>query len=246
MLGQQYFHRLQETLKQVLATQIGPLERAADLIAGSIARGGVLHLFGCGHSQMLCEEVFYRAGGLAAVNPILDAGLALSAGAVKSSMLERLEGYGKAALSQQDLRPGEVIIVISTSGRNPVPVEVALEARRRGLTVVALTSVAYSQASASRHSSGQRLMDVADIVIDTCGVPGDAVLEHPGVPVRFSPISTVIGAAILNALMAEVVERLVAMGVEPPVFLSGNLDGSDAHNLALVERYKHRVGRLAL
>jgi uncharacterized phosphosugar-binding protein len=157
-----------------------------------------------------------------------------------------MEGYGLVALSQQDLRAGEVMVVISTSGRNPVPVDVALEARRRGLKVVALTSVAYSRAAKSRHSSGKVLCDVADVVIDTCGVPGDAVLGLPGVAVKFSPVSTVIGAAVLNAVMARVVELLVERGVEPPIFLSGNLDGADARNMALVEKYRARAGRLSL
>lgn len=233
-------------LAEVAATQSEAVNRAAGLIAASVAAGGVVHLFGCGHSQMLAEEVFYRAGGLACVNPILDAGLALSGGAAKSSQLERMEGYGRVALSQQDLRAGEVMIVISTSGRNPVPVDVALEARQRGLKVVALTSIAYSRAAKSRHSSGKVLCDVADVVIDTCGVPGDAVLDLPGVAVKFSPVSTVIGAAVLNAIMARVVELLVEQGVEPPIFLSGNLDGADARNEALVEKYRARAGRLSL
>lgn len=241
-----YLQEVQRMLAEVAETQGEAVCRAADLLAASIAQGGVVHLFGCGHSQLLTEEVFYRAGGLACVNPILDAGLALSGGAAKSSLLERMEGYGLAALSQQDLRPGEVMVVISTSGRNPVPVDVAREARRRGLKVVALTSVAYSRASKSRHSSGQLLCDVADVVIDTCGVPGDAVLEQAGVPVKFSPVSTVLGAAVLNAVMARVVELLVEQGVEPPIFLSGNLDGADARNAALVERYRGRAGRLSL
>ncbi|MDF2630668.1 MAG: hypothetical protein K0R39_4499 [Symbiobacteriaceae bacterium] len=246
MLNETYFSEVQRLLTEVASTQGGPIQQAAERIAASIAAGGVVHLFGCGHSQMLTEEVFYRAGGLACVNPILDAGLALGGGAVKSSQFERMEGYGLAALSQQDLRAGEVMIVISTSGRNPVPVDVAQEARRRGLTVVALTSVAYSRSAKSRHSSGQVLCDVADVVIDTCGVPGDAVLELPGVAVKFSPVSTVIGAAVLNAVMARVVELLVERGVEPPIFLSGNLDGADARNMALVERYRARAGRLSL
>jgi uncharacterized phosphosugar-binding protein len=246
MLNDAYLREVQRMLAEVAATQGGPISQAADLIAASIADGGVVHLFGCGHSQMLTEEVFYRAGGLACVNPILDAGLALSGGAAKSSQLERMEGYGLVALCQQDLRAGEVMVVISTSGRNPVPVDVALEARRRGLKVVALTSVAYSRAAKSRHSSGQVLCDVADVVIDTCGVPGDAVLDLPGVAVKFSPVSTVIGAAVLNAVMARVVELLVERGVEPPIFLSGNLDGADARNIALVEKYRSRAGRLSL
>lgn len=246
MLGERYFEEVTDVLRKVARTQGVAVASAADLIAESIANGGVVHLFGSGHSAMLCQEVFYRAGGLAAVNAILDDGVALAGGAARSSQVERMEGYGQAVLSQQLLRPGEVMVVISTSGRNPVPVDVALEAKRRGLSVVALTSVAYSKAAPSRHSSGKVLMDVADVVIDILGVPGDAILSHPDVPVRFGPTSTVVGAAVLQAVMAEVVERLLRLGVEPPVFMSGNLDGTDAHNTALVERYRTRAGRLAL
>jgi len=246
MLGERYFAAVAEVLAAVAEGQSEAIGCAADLIATSIAQGGVVHLFGSGHSQMLCQEVFYRAGGLAAVNANLDDGLGLAGGAARASQVERMEGYGSVALSQQDLRSGEVMVVISTSGRNPVPVDAALEARRRGLFVVALTSVAYSQAAPSRHSSGMTLMDVADVVIDNLSLPGDAVLTHAEVPVKFGPTSTAVGAAILQALMAEVVERLVQRNVEPPVFLSGNLDGADAHNAALVERYRGRAGRLGL
>ncbi|MCL5046514.1 MAG: SIS domain-containing protein [Actinobacteria bacterium] len=241
MLATNYLSEIQKILTRVSTTQSGAIESAADLIADSLSRGGVVHLFGAGHSHMLCEEAFYRAGGLAAINPILDPGLMPHEGAVRSSLLERLEGYGQILIAQQDLRPGEVIVVISTSGRNAVPVEVALEAKKRGLTVVAITSAEYSRFTTSRHSSGKLLLDVADVVIDNCGVPGDAILEHPGVPVKFAPTSTAVGAAIINAIMAEAGEKLAVRGIEPPVFLSGNLDGADARNLELVGRYKNRV-----
>lgn len=246
MLGNRFIAEVVEMLRCVALSQEEAIGRAADLISASIAEGGVVHFFGSGHSQMLCQEVFYRAGGLAAVNAILDEGVALNSGAARASQVERMEGYGQVLLSEQVLRPGEVMVVISTSGRNPVPIDVALEARRRGLHVVALTSRAYSQAAPSRHSTGQVLSDVTDVVIDNLSAPGDAALAHPDVPVPFGPTSTVVGAAILQALMAEVVERLVQCGAVPPVFLSGNLNGADAHNTALVERYRGRCGRLAL
>lgn len=246
MLGSSFFAEVAELLTAAAVTQEEAIGRAADLMSRSIAGGGVVHFFGSGHSQMLCQEVFYRAGGLAAVNAILDDGLSLGSGAARSSQLERMEGYGQVLLSQEQLQPGEVMVIISTSGRNAVPVDVALEAKRQGLFVVALTSISYSQAAPSRHSSGKLLMDVADVVIDNLSTPGDAILSHPDVKVPFGPASTVVGAAILQALMAEVVERLVAGGTEPPVFLSGNLNGADAHNAALVQRYRGRCGRLAL
>jgi uncharacterized phosphosugar-binding protein len=168
----------------------------------------------------------------------------LHEGALESSRLERTVGYGARLMVGQDVRPGEVLVVISTSGRNPVPVEVALAGRALGATVVAITSRAYSGSQPPRHPSGKRLADAGDIVIDNKIPPGDAVLAPDGYATPFAPASTVVGAAIINGFLARAIEVLTARGVQPPVFLSGNLEGADAHNIALAERYRQRVPAL--
>lgn len=226
------------------AEQAEAIDSAAQAIAKSIEEGGVIHLFGCGHSHLLCEEVFFRAGGLACIHPILDTGVMLHEGALRASDLERFHGYGTLLMQRQEIRPREVLIVISTSGRNPVPVEVALAGKEKGATVVAITSLAYSASQAARSSNGMRLSDTGDIVIDNFVPPGDAALALPSLQTPFAPVSTVIGTAIVNAMLARAVEILVDKGVTPPVFLSGNLDGADAHNRSLAEKYRARVPAL--
>lgn len=239
-----YFTKLQALLRLIAEREAESMERAAQAVADAIAADGLIHFFGCGHSHLLCEEVFFRAGGLACVHPILDSGLMLHEGAVRSSDLERMAGYGSLLVRRHRILPHEVLVVISTSGRNPVPVEVAQYGREQGATVIALTSIAYSQSQPSRHASGMRLCDAGDIVIDNHIPPGDALLSVEGFGVPFGPASTAIGAATIQQVLARAVALLVERGVEPPVFRSGNLDGADAHNMALVARYRGRVPAL--
>lgn len=239
-----YFSKIQEQLIDILNSEKEKMERVSEKIAESLKHDGVIHLFGAGHSHILTEEVFYRAGGLVPVHPILDTGLMLHEGAVRSSDLERMNGYGEIIMKHQEIRPGEVVFVISNSGRNPVPIEVALAAKEQGAFVVGLTSLDYSSKQSSRHKSGKRLFEVVDVAIDNHGVKGDAILKLDSFPVPFAPSSTVTGATIINAILARAIERLVDEGVEPPVFLSGNLDGADAHNLKLVAKYKDRIPNL--
>src|SRR6266508_448529 len=158
-----YFESATATLAEVAATQGEALEAAARLVADSVAGGGVLHLFGAGHSQLVALDAFLRAGGLACVNPIVDPALAPAAG-LDVGRVERTPGHAATVLEGEDLRPGEVVVVVSSSGVNPVPVEVALGCRDRGLQVVALTNV--EQATAARHASGAKLHELADVVVD--------------------------------------------------------------------------------
>ncbi|MEW6227770.1 MAG: SIS domain-containing protein [Bacillota bacterium] len=230
MLAHSYFTRVRELLESVEETQFQAICKAADAIVESIRRGRTFHLFGTGHSHLIAEEAFCRAGGLVPVNAILEPALMLHEGPFKATAMERLEGYAEVIADHAGVREGDTVIVISNSGRNVVPVEMALASKSRGAVVVALTSLAHSRKVASRHSSGKRLFEVADIVIDNCGVFGDAVLSVDELPTKVCPASTVTGAAIINALVAEVVERLIRAGIKPPVFISSNVEGGDEHN----------------
>lgn len=236
-----YFEAIQSILTQVLQEEERALSGAADLVASCVKAGGVIHVFGAGHSHMMAEELFYRAGGLACVNPMIPEQALLHKGALSSSAWERDEANAAAVTAAWRPQPEDLLIVTSNSGRNGVPVEVALEGGRRGLPVIAVSAVAYAASGRSRHSSGKRLHEVADLVLDSKGGQGDVSLSLPGLPVGFGPTSTVVGAAILNAVCAGAIERLLAAGYEPPVFRSGNLEGSDGHNTALIERYMDRI-----
>jgi uncharacterized phosphosugar-binding protein len=225
-LTRRYFAELHRLLEKVEHSQMDRIVEAGKVIANAVVQGGTLHIFGTGHSHMLAEELYVRAGGLTCVNAILEPSLMLHKDPARATELERQEGLAAEILAKHEMQAGDVFVVASNSGRNPVPIEMALLARERGLVVIALTSLAHSQAVASRHSSGQRLFEVADIVLDNGGEVGDAVLEVEGLPTKACPTSTVVGAAILNAVVATAIEELLDMGVVPSVLVSSNVDDS--------------------
>jgi uncharacterized phosphosugar-binding protein len=179
---------------------------------------------------MLAEELFYRAGGLVRVRPILFEGLMLHASAPLSTSLERLPGLAAALRDDHPMQAGDVLLIASNSGSNAVTVELARLCRESGVGVVAITSLRHATSSQSRSPGTPRLHEVADVVIDNGGVVGDATVEVAGLASRVAPTSTVVGAAIVNTLVAEVVERLVARGIVPDVFTSSNVAGGDARN----------------
>lgn len=235
-----YFRRLYDVLEDVLGTQGEAIETAARWMAESLAAGGVVHLFGSGHSHMVAEEVFHRAGSMLPLNPMLDANLTFL-GHVNATLLERSAGYGQVVVGSHDIRKGEVVIVSSNSGVNPVPIEAALAARERGARTVSITSYEHYQNAPSRMDSGQRLGDVTDITIDTRVPHGDALVEVTGVTAAVGGASSVIGIAIVNALVVEAAAIMVKMGVTPPVIPSMNVPGGDEQMEELVARYGDRL-----
>ncbi len=239
-----YFDSITTILEKVASTQEQNMIRAAELITQTIIGGGMVHFFGTGHSHILAEECFYRAGGIGPVNAMLEESLMLHTGAFQSSRIERLEGYAKIIMDKYDVSKEDAIVIISNSGKNAVPVEMALEAKKRGLPVIALTSLSQSIESEPSHSRGKRLSDLADIVLDNCGVPGDALMEIDGFPGRVGPTSTITGAVILHGIIYLVVKELVARGITPPVFMSGNIPGGAEHNEKLLRKYRSRMRHL--
>ncbi len=236
-----YFDKATEKIELARKNEMKQMKEAANRIAVAIQNEGIIQLFGCGHSHILTEEVCYRAGGLVPINPILYEPLMLHEGALRSSELERQNGLAENFMSEQDIRKEDIMVVISTSGRNPVPVDVAQIAKDKGAFVIGITSKEYSKSQPSRHISGKHLYNSVDLVIDNFATKGDAALTYNKVAVPFGPTSTVVGAVIINAILAEAVKILADKGIEPPVFLSGNMDGADEHNSRLVENYKKRI-----
>ncbi|WPD18609.1 SIS domain-containing protein [Thermaerobacter composti] len=235
-----YFAEVTSRLERVRTTQREALQKAARAIADCVAAGGLVHVHGCGHTQILVEEVWYRAGQPAYVSPLFDQALWPHNGPARASALEKLPGYGTLLADAHDLRPGEVGIVLSNSGRNPTPIEVALRMRDKGLTVVAITSMDYTTQVASKHPSGKRLFEIADIVIDNAGPLGDAAVSLPNGR-RAAPVTTITNAATLGALFLEANAELLRRGIEPPVFVSANLDQGPDVNETYVSRYAGRV-----
>lgn len=239
-----YLDRLIDIMVRIRSEDLdGGIERAANAVADSLAAGGLLHVFGTGHSHLLALELFYRAGGLAAVNPILVESLMLHVSASQSTLVERKQHNLDEIVSRHRLEAGDTLLVISNSGANAAPAEVAAYAKQRGLKVIALTSLAHSVSDENR-ASDSTLMAIADVVLDNHGAPGDAATAVAGLSSAMGPTSTVSGAAIVNALAIRAAELMVARGVAPDVFVSANLRGGDESNAALVEAYADRIGAL--
>ena len=214
-----------------LATEEWPrIDAAATIMVEAIAADRVIHAFGSGHSHMLAEELFYRAGGLVRVRPILFEGLMLHASAPLSTALERLPGLAQALINDHLVAPGDVLLIASNSGTNAVSTELAQLARDAGVRTIGLTSLGHATSTQARGGPGPRLHDIVEVVIDNGGVVGDAAVDIEALASRVAPTSTVVGAAIVNALVAEVVERLVARGIVPELYVSGNVQGGDAAN----------------
>ena len=236
-IATRYINYLQSKIQEVLDNEIPNIEKAAQLMAESCLKGGRIYTFGTGHSHLIAEEMFIRAGGLALVHAILPPELMLSSMATKSTMIERVEGYAPALVDLYHIDEKDTLVVISNSGRNAVPVEMCMAAKAKGASVVAITSMKHSASCTSRHSSGKRMFEVADVTIDNHAEIGDSGLQIEGLKQPIGPVSDGTGIAIAQALINEVIERMLAAGVEPPVFYTSNLDGGDEKNAHLYEKY---------
>ncbi|MGE3313304.1 MAG: sugar isomerase domain-containing protein [Limisphaerales bacterium] len=226
-----------------IASQRPALEHGAARIASALVLDRFVYAFGSGHSHLLAEEIFYRAGGLARACAILPPALMLHESASESSKREQEPGVAAGILDSYPIGSGDVLIIASNSGRNAVPVEMALAARERRIETIAITSLAHSRAFPSRHASGKRLFEVADIVLDTAGVPGDAALDLPGLPLRIGPTSTLVGAFLINALIIRAIELAAEAGQTPEIYASSNADDS-GRNEALLNQYRNRIRHL--
>jgi uncharacterized phosphosugar-binding protein len=231
-----------QTLQEVRRTQVDVIEQAAQRLAAAIQAEHLVYIFGATHAGILAQEMFYRAGGLVPVNPVLPPGLTTEITPVTlTSRLERLPGLGAAVLAETPIVAGDVVIVHSVSGRNAAAVEFAQGARQRGAFVIAVTSLQYSRSVQPRTGGMPRLFEVADLVLDDLAPVGDALVELPGLSQRVGPISTVTGAAILNAVVVRTAELLLERTGDAPIFMSANLDQGDAHNQRWLEHYHGRL-----
>ena len=237
-LAEKFYTSSQNLQSNAYENNKAVLQAAGKRIATCIASEGVLHTFGSGHSQILASEIERRAGGLVPVSNINDPA---------DGWPEQIEGYGTRLFQryayQYAVQNNDVLLVISNSGRNACPIEVAQEAKLAGLDIIVLTSLDMSKNTGSRHTSGKKLYEIGDYVLDNGCISGDAAIEAEGFEYKIGPTSTMSGALLLNLLSMETIEQLIAMGVSPPTYVSQNVDYGAERNEALAEKYRHRIRR---
>jgi uncharacterized phosphosugar-binding protein len=238
-----YFQHTFEILERV-RLEISPLQEVAKVFAEAITQDKLIYTFGTGHSSLLAAEGMYRAGGLACVSAILEPSTTYELGMIAGSNFERLQGQATLILDRYPIVAGDVFVVYSNSGVNALPVEMAQEAKARGLITVAVMSLRYSKQAPVTSKTGQTLADVADYVIDNHVPPGDAIVPFYGDSLRVGAVSNVVGAFIWNALVAETVAILEAKGIRAPIYISSNMPGSKDHNAALLKKYRSRIRHL--
>jgi uncharacterized phosphosugar-binding protein len=245
---QRYFEVMREVVEDVLNTQEANIMKAAEILTDTTKNNGIIHLFGSGHSSLIAEDVFWRAATLANVHAIFESAVAGINEVTKTSKIEKLEGIGRIILEYNRALPPDAIICISNSGNNAATVDVALGAKERVVPVIAITNVTYADQLTTHHSSGRKLKDVADVVIDNCSLYGDAAVEIPGFSQKVGATSTIPVAFIVPALLVQTCENLVELGIQPDVYYNGHLAYEDPaiklHNDALVDRYFYRIRNL--
>lgn len=239
---QKYYSRINEILTSVFEKESENMEKAAEAIAKANIDKSSVFAFGCNHAGLITLELFYRTGGMVTINPVRAPGMVLDVSPITmSSKMERMDGYGRIIFDGLPAKKGDVIIIHSVSGRNAVTIDMAQAAKEKGLTVIVVTNMNTASSVTSRHSSGKMLHDFADILLDNHGDMGDASVELEGFPQKVASTSTVVGAAILNAVTARASEMLLEKGITPPVFMSGNIDGGDAYNNAVIAEHKDNI-----
>jgi uncharacterized phosphosugar-binding protein len=230
-----YKRRITSVLDTIWSTQADAIGKAAQAMAAAVEKGGLVHLFGSGHSVLPVQDVFPRYGSYPVFRPLMDARLmwqnVIGSGGAKGLLwLERREGYARVLFENEPIRRGDVMVVFSHGGLNAVGIEVAMEARERGLTAVAITSMDNQKRSKSSHSSGKKLSEVADIVIDNCVPADDALVAIEGWKAPVAAGSTVAFVTIAMSIVAEVASELARRGIAPPVFVSPNVPGIPPDN----------------
>lgn len=243
MYYQQYYQTLSQTLDCIFGQETAKIEAAGAMLADTLKKDGLLYVFGCGHSHMLAEELFYRAGGLAPVYPIFETAAMLHEGAAKSSRIERMSGYAKHVMDRYPIGPNDCLLIVSTSGINPFPMEMADAAKAKGAKVIGISSFAYL-GNPSRHPEGKHLPDFCDLCVDNHVPTGDATVQVCADGTKAGPVSTIASIAIANSIVLHACEVLNKEGIEPKVFHSGNCPGADGYNAALIDEYMPRVRNL--
>ena len=233
----EYMTKLTECLKVAYETNKETIKELAEVFAKNIMEDRIIHTFGTGHSHMIGIELFARAGGLGNVNAMLDPDVITSNGAQRSCALEKLSGLADIVFDNYKIEAGDLMIISSNSGRNAMPIEMAMRCQKEGVIAIAVTNLKQSQATTSRHSSGKKLYEFCDYVLDTCVPSGDALMDINGI--KTGPASSITSMFLLNAVWTEAIKIVTEKGFKPYVFQSQNVDGFD--NDAIYKKYDGRI-----
>ncbi|MFL2600182.1 MAG: sugar isomerase domain-containing protein [Flavobacteriaceae bacterium] len=232
-----YFKESKKLFKKIIKTNKTSIKKASELISECILKDTIIHAFGTGHSHMVGLELFIRAGGLANVNAMLDSTTMTSEGAQRSAEIERIEGFSKVIWDQHKINKGDIIIIISNSGRNAMPIEMAMIAKKNNIPIIVITSMQQTKKYPSRHSSEKKLYEMADIVIDNCVPSGDGMFQISGS--QTGAASSISGIFIVNLISTEAMQIADKKGCKLPLYHSQNIDGYS--NEELYKKYGDRV-----
>ena len=237
-----YKEKLIDVINKINDTQLENIDKVAQMMTDAILKNRSIYAFGPSHAGMMVEEMVYRAGGLALINPIHAAALLPNARPLSiTTSMERLPGYASAVIKASGIKKDDFLLIHSVSARIPIVIEMAIQAKEMGIHVAGIVNMDFASKVSSLDPSGKMLYEVCDLVIDICGELGDASVSVEGLLQKVAPTSTVAGAFIVNSLVIKICEKLIEKGTEPPIFRSANTDGSNEFNLQLLEKNKDRI-----
>ncbi len=245
---EKYFKTMQDVVSTVLETQGEAIMKAAEILADTTEKGGIIYGFGTGHSHLVTDDAFWRAATPANYCALLEQSATGSFEITKSYYVENTYGIGKLIVDYHRITSDDCMIIISNSGNNIAPVDAAIRAREKGIPVIAITAVTYSDFLKTKHKDGVKLKDVADVVLDNCSLIGDAAVDIEGFPMKVGSTSTIPNVFLQNAVLTQMVELLVQRGFEPDVYYNGHMAFMDEncadHNDKIVDKYFHRIRNL--
>ena len=233
----EYGNKIAEVMEKAEEVNKDTVKMLAEKFAENIENDKVIHTFGTGHSHMLGIELFARAGGLGNVDAMIDPDTLTSFGAQRSGAMEKVSGVSDVIYDSYNIQPGDIMIITSNSGRNAMPIEMAMRCQKEGIYVIAMTNLEQSRNMTSRHPSGKRLFECVDCIIDTCVPSGDALMDLDGI--KTGPASSIVSMFLINTVVNEAIKIVLSHGKRPYVFQSQNVDGFD--NDAIYEHFKGRV-----
>ncbi len=245
---EKYFEVEKQVIDKVMEVNKDAIVKAAQILAETTENGGLIYGFGTGHSHLVVDDAFWRAATPANYAALLEHSATGNTEITKSYLVENTYGIGRIIVDYNRITPNDCMIIISNSGNNIAPVDAAIRAKEKGIPVIAITAVEYSNYLTTKHKDGLKLKDVADVVLDNCCIIGDAAVEIEGFPMKVGSVSTIPNIFLQNAILTQMVENLVQKGIQPDVYYNGHMafmneDFAD-HNDRLVDKYFYRIRNL--